>query len=445
MRVSAWATAAAAAAAVVLLAGGCGGGAVPPEDPATPAVRLYGSDGNMSNSLGASLANHPGVLVGMKGTAPLAPLSPDFIERLRSVQPDLDNFSYAGHAYDAVVIAALAAEIARTPDPREIARYLPGVTTGGRECTAVADCLSLARAGEDISYLGMSLRRGGFTDMGEPSTATYGTVHFGRDNQIENGKTEYVGAGDPADTTQVAQPAPPPAGRRPEGAPLIMGGLLPRTGQLAGMYPPMAAGAQLAVKEVNDAGGVLGEPVTWIDGDDGTNPEVAQQTVSQLLASKVHVIIGAGASGVSKAVIPQVTGAGVLMISPSATADELSAVPDNGLFFRTAPPDRLQARALADIILRDGVRRVFVVARDDSWGQGLLSNLRANLESAGVVARDIETMTYQPGATADDRPHLADLPDLVKEFAPEGLVILGFDESTHVITALLSGGVPLHD
>src|SRR5690606_35962569 len=137
--------------------------------------------------------------------------------------------------------------------------------------------------------------------------------------------------------------------------------------QLAGMYPPMAAGVHLAIKEINAAGGVLGQDVVFIDGDDGTDPEVARSTVDRLLAAKVHVIIGAAASGVTKAVIPQVTGAGVLLISPSATADELSTAEDDGLFFRTAPPDRLQARALADIILRDGVRKVFMVVRDDSW------------------------------------------------------------------------------
>ena len=59
-----------------------------------------------------------------------------------------------------------------------------------------------------------------------------------------------------------------------------MGGLLPKTGDLAIAYPPMAAGAALAIREINAAGGVLGEPVTWMDGDDGTSPAVAKATVA---------------------------------------------------------------------------------------------------------------------------------------------------------------------
>jgi len=435
---------AAATAVVALLATGCAGDTSTPEQTTTTAVRLYGSDGNMSNSLGASLENYPGVLASMKGTAPLAPLTDDFKARLRSVEPGLDVFSYAGHSYDAVVLAALAAETARTSNPREIAKYLPGVTTGGTECSEVADCLRLVRAGTDIQYRGVSLRRGGFTDAGEPATATYGTVHFNRQNRLDDAKTEYVGAGNVADTTQSPQPAAPQR-RRPEGAPLTIGGLLPKTGQLAGMYAPLAAGVHLAVKEINDAGGVLGEPVVFIDGDDGTDPEVASGTVDRLLAAKVNVIIGAGASGVTKAVLPKVTGAGVLMISPSATSDELTSIEDDGLFFRTAPPDRLQARALADIVLRDGVRKIFMVVRDDSWGQGLYENLRTQLTSAGVRGEDIKALTYQPGETAEDKPVLTGLVDQVKEFAPEGIVILGFDESSHVITTLIEGGVELLD
>lgn len=436
--------AAAVAAAVALLAAGCGtkdeGSSGAPEG-----IRLYGSDGNMANSLGTSLENNPGVLSGMKGTAPLAPLPEDFKAKLRAVQPGLIDFNYAGHAYDAVVIAALATEIARTTSGREIAKFVPGVTTGGQECTSVQECLDLVRTGKDIQYRGASLRRGGFTDAGEPATATYGTLHFSRDNKIDDGKTEYVGAGNEADTTQARQPVAPPAATEPQGAPLRIGGLLPKTGQLAGMYPPMIAGARLGVKEVNDAGGVLGENVDWVDGDDGTNPETAKQTAARLIAGKVHVVIGAGASGVSKVVIPQITGAGVLMISPSATSDELSSVPDNGLFFRTAAPDQLQARALADIVMRDGARRVVLVARDDSWGQGLLRNLKTNLETAGVRTGDILVFTYKPGASAADRPDVAALPAQIKQFGPDGVVILGFDESAYVIGALVTANIRLHE
>jgi ABC-type branched-subunit amino acid transport system substrate-binding protein len=207
----------------------------------------------------------------------------------------------------------------------------------------------------------------------------------------------------------------------------------------------MYAGARLAIRELNAAGGILGHPVDYIEADDGTNPDKAKQAVEELLAQKVNVIIGAGASGISKVVIPRITEAGVLMISPCATSDELISVPDHGLFFRTAAPDQLQAKALADVVMRDGGQKLFIVARDDSWGQGLLNNLKANLEAAGVQAASIKVFTYKPGENANDQPNVTALPKQIKDFAPDGVVILGFDESAHVIDALLTAGIPLHE
>jgi hypothetical protein len=159
-------------------------------------VRLYGTDGNMSNSFGDEFKDQPGTLAGMKGTTPMTPLSDDFKRRLHEVDPKLKDYTYAAESYDAVVITSLAAQLAGTTAPKELAKYINGVTTGGAECDTVKRCLDLAKAGEDLAYRGVSLRRGGFTDVGEPSTASYATLHFDATDKLDDGKTEYVGAGD---------------------------------------------------------------------------------------------------------------------------------------------------------------------------------------------------------------------------------------------------------
>ena len=418
-------------------------------DPATSATEegtwLYGSDGNMINTLGEALKERPGVLAGMKGTAPLTPLSDDFTSRLRAVHPSLTDYNYAGESYDATIIGALAAEIARSTDGKQIARYVNGVTSaepGDTECRGFAACVALIRQGKGIQFRGISLRRGGFTDAGEPSTAMYGTLHFSDDNKLDSGKTEFVGAGNEADTTKARPPAAPPLSTQPEGAPLVIGSLLPKTGQLAGSYPPLIAGVELAIQEINGGGGVFDENVTYIEEDDGTSGDKAKAAVERLLRKSVDIIIGAGASGVSLAVLPRVVQAGVVMISPSATADELTGTPDGNLFFRTAPPDTLQAKALADIVMRDGAQKVFIVARDDAWGKGLSANLKANLEGSGITNDNIRLVMYVPGETME--PDLGTIPEQVVTFAPDGVVILGFDESAHVIDRLIQEGVSVH-
>jgi ABC-type branched-subunit amino acid transport system substrate-binding protein len=209
----------------------------------------------------------------------------------------------------------------------------------------------------------------------------------------------------------------------------------------------MFAAVKLAIKELNDAGGVLGMPVAYEEGDDGTSPDVAGQTVDRFIAAGVQVIIGASASGVSKAVLPKVVAAGRVMISPSATSDELTKLDDKGFFFRTSPPDVLQAKALADIIMRDGPRRVVVVARDDSYGAGLAQNVRTDLTVAGIQATNLRVIEYKAKEAFDPKTDLAGvfapIAKQVKDFTPDAILLIGFDESALVIRALLDDKVAI--
>ena len=80
---------------------------------------------------------------------------------------------------------------------------------------------------------------------------------------------------------------------------LTVGTLLPSTGDLAFLGPPEFAGVDLAVKDINEAGGVLGKPVVQskADSGDGT-PKIAPGSVDKLLAAKSDVIVGAASSSV---------------------------------------------------------------------------------------------------------------------------------------------------
>ncbi|TDC37912.1 ABC transporter substrate-binding protein [Micromonospora sp. KC213] len=436
-----------AAGAAFLLATSACGTTDKPEDTATPQVRLYGTDGNMLNSFPAELKDRGNLVDGMKGTTPLTPLTEDFKQRLLRVDPKLTDYLYSAESYDAVVISALAAQLAGSTEPTQIARQIVGVTTNGQRCTEVKACLKLAREGQDIEYRGPSLTRAGFTVSGEPATASYATLHFD-DQKINDAKSEFVGAGNESDVSAKAPPTPRKQqggrGDRADGSPLVFGELLPRTGDLALAYPPMRAGAALAIKEINAAGGVLGDPVTWIDGDDGTSVEVAKATVASLISRDVHVIIGAGASGISTAVLPQVVAAGRILFSPSNTDSALSKAEDKGLYFRTAPPDSLQGRALADVILRDGPAKIVVVARRDSYGEGLQETVRAELEQAGIGGDRVKLLSYEPPADAKHAPvDFTGVADEIKAYGPEAVLIIGFAESAGLITALDDAGVPI--
>ncbi|WP_433081628.1 ABC transporter substrate-binding protein [Dactylosporangium sp. CA-052675] len=431
---------------VLLAASGCASGAKSDDDAVSAAdIRLYGTDGNMANSFGDALKDSPAVLNGMKGTTPLTPLSEDFKRRVKAIDSTLTDFNYAGESYDAVVIAALAAETGKSVDPAVIAKQMIGVTTGENTCDGVAACLAAAKSGKDFKYRGVSMRSSGFTSVGEPSAAMYGVLNFGTSNKIDDAKTEFVGAGDQASEDKTPPPAPAAAtGGKGQKPALKYGLLLPKTGALAFQGPPMFAAAKLAIKEINEAGGVLGQQVQVVEGDDGTNPEIAKATAAQFIAQGVAVIIGAGASGVSAAVIPQVALAGRVMISPSATSDALTKVDDKGFFFRTSPPDKLQAKAVADIIMRDGHTKVAIIARDDNYGSGLAEGVKADLQSAGIRPENILVKKYE----AKDKYEKSEGSKLfdpiagdIKSFGATGILVVGFDESAMAIKSLVTSGV----
>jgi ABC-type branched-subunit amino acid transport system substrate-binding protein len=134
-------------------------------------------------------------------------------------------------------------------------------------------------------------------------------------------------------------------------------------------------------------------------------------------------------------VLPTTLAAGVILFSPCNTAAELTTVADQGLYFRTAPPDNLQAAALTDVIMRDGVRRVAIVAREDAYGRGLMDAVTKNLIAAGLSVDAVSTTSYDP-AKAD----FSNLGETMKAFDPDGVLIIGFDETAKAIDALLKSG-----
>jgi ABC-type branched-subunit amino acid transport system substrate-binding protein len=395
-------------------------------------VNIYGTDGNMGNALGKTFKDE-GALAGMKGTLPLTDLAQSFKDRLKTVDPKLGDYNYAGETYDAIVTAALAAQLAGTNDANVFKAYVNGVTFGGEKCKDVKACLQLATAGKNVDYDGASGPLS-FADAGEPAQGSFGLEQFGKDNKIDDSKTKFVLAGDLDGAAKNEGPAPATA---KTGGPLIVGTLLPLTGDLAFLGPPEVAGAKLAVQDINAAGGVLGAPVQLIEGDSGdATTDTATQTADRLLQAGANVIIGAASSTVSLTVIDRITGAGVMQISPANTSDQFTTYNDNGLYFRTAPPDVLQADALANLISDDGNNTVAILARNDAYGTGLAKNTKADLLDQGLAEGDIKSVTYDPTAANFD----AEIQQMV-DFGADAIVVIGFAESSRIIEGLNAQGI----
>ena len=215
---------------------------------------------------------------------------------------------------------------------------------------------------------------------------------------------------------------------------LTVGTLLPQTGSLATLGPPEFAGVDLAIKEINAAGGVLGKPVASIKGDSGdASTDTANPTVDRLLAGKADVIVGAASSAVSFNVIDKITGAGVIEYSPANTSPKFTDYNDKGLYFRTAPSDVLQGRVLGEKVVADGATKVGILALQDPYGEGLSENVGKAVTAGGAALAPTEPVIYDPKAT-----NFSAQVGQIAAAKPDAIVLIGFEESAKVIQALIA-------
>ncbi len=215
---------------------------------------------------------------------------------------------------------------------------------------------------------------------------------------------------------------------------LKIGAIIPLTGSLSFLSPPEIAGLHMAVDEINAAGGVLGKKVSLSiqDSGDGTTLNIADQSATKALASKVDVVIGAAASGVTRHIINKITGAKVVQISMSNTAPDLSTWKDGGYYFRTAPSDLLQGKIIANQILQDASKNVAIVYVDNSYGNGLMGVAKTTLEKGKAK---VTTFSFKE---ADTNP--ASTVDAALATDPDAVLLISYDEAKRVVPLFKSKG-----
>ncbi len=224
-----------------------------------------------------------------------------------------------------------------------------------------------------------------------------------------------------------------------DSSPLIIGTLLPQTGSLAYLGPPEVAGVQLAINEINEAGGVLGADVQVenADSSDADHAEVATQSVTELISQDVQVIIGAASSSVTLNVIDDITGANIVQISPANTATSLSGYSD--FYFRTAPPDTVQGSALGNLITGDGYSNIGILVFNDDYGTSLRDVVKETVEATGAtVVYGNEGEEFDPLASS----FATDVTSLMAT-SPDAIVVLAFEQTKQIIPELVAAGADL--
>lgn len=147
-------------------------------------------------------------------------------------------------------------------------------------------------------------------------------------------------------------------------------------------------GIDLAVKEINSSGGIEGRELRLLKKDDRSEVALGM-TIAQSFAEdrEIQAVIGHFNSFISIPTSTIYDNAGLVMLSPSSTAPELTKKGYKNIF-RNIPSDEEIAKQLAIYLSEEGYRRMVIYYSDDSYGNGLANAFEDYAKSQGISIVD---------------------------------------------------------
>jgi branched-chain amino acid transport system substrate-binding protein len=147
-------------------------------------------------------------------------------------------------------------------------------------------------------------------------------------------------------------------------------------------------GIDLAVREINENGGINGRELKLLKADDGAELEKGLKIAQSFAENKeIRAVIGHRNSFISIPASAIYEQAGLVMLSPASTAPELT---QNGYkhIFRCIPGDDEIARQMAVYLAGQGYRRMVIAYSDDSYGTGLANSFEDQAKAQGITIVD---------------------------------------------------------
>ena len=158
-------------------------------------------------------------------------------------------------------------------------------------------------------------------------------------------------------------------------SPIYLAEISPLTGPLSFVGTDNRQGVEVAVKEINAAGGVKGRRIVVDVFDDGSSPSQAVVHMRRIAAEGKYVgVIGSGFSSSGLAVAPIVAQERLPYISMASSAAQVT--PAKPYYYMTTATSRLFAYAMAQHLRRIGIKRVAVMADNGGFGREGLANVK---------------------------------------------------------------------
>lgn len=173
----------------------------------------------------------------------------------------------------------------------------------------------------------------------------------------------------------------------------LIGGLGPLTGQAASYGISVKQGAEVAIQEINDAGGVkVGDKTLQLKlqfEDDEADGDTAMAAYNTLMDKGIQALLGTVTSGAGLAIADQTNADGILQITPSGSAKDLTKNPNA---FRLCFTDPLQGETMADYAVNTlGYKKVAMIYNNsDDYSTGVAEAFESKVKELGgeIVAKE---------------------------------------------------------
>ena len=215
----------------------------------------------------------------------------------------------------------------------------------------------------------------------------------------------------------------------PAGAFMIpIGGIMILSGEGAVWGESSRNGMELAIKDVNESGGVNGKKLRGIYEDDGSDPKKAISAFHKLTnLDDVKFIVGPNWSNTGVAVAGLAAEAGVVMISPSLGVKEFNE--SSPYLFNTWQHDDILSAKLGDIVYAKGYRNVVLFGAQQVWVKEQTAAFEKRFEELGGTV----ALVYEPPVdTTDER---AEIQKVIRDASIDAIVMTTDGQNLTYITA----------
>ena len=184
-------------------------------------------------------------------------------------------------------------------------------------------------------------------------------------------------------------------GKKDEGN-IVIGVLTPTSGPEAYYGTDMLKSYQLAVKEINDSGGLLGRQLELYHADDACDPNTASQAGTKIISAEPDFVVGGYCSGATIPALPLFADEKLVTLISAANSTDITALGLENTFMVNSPGTHA-TQSLGKLCNKLGVTKMALIHQGDSYTQNLSDLCTAAMPSFGVSI--VATEVMEKGAT----------------------------------------------